>query len=785
MKIEDIEFIQDYGIFQKGVKLDFSNRVDNFIALVGLSGSGKTTLVNLMAKVFGHELMYSWKWCSDIKKIYNEVCKSYNNLDNFLLEDKAKKFIDKEETKMYAYLSKVEEYWSRAITDNMKTTPYSDKINKESFYRGINSIYFLQSNFINIAIASLSLLKESEIDLFLSKNNIKFDFNDNFNFKLYENIRIDNVSSGNAVFNNEIAKTIYENYRIKHDNDIRINDLLFLIEIEDNPEFRSQFGNSKFDFSIVNMRTPKDKAKILFKFLWSVYYQALSKLMAKQFEDGSIANSSHDWLSIDFFTYMNSSVIENLSEGQKKFLILTLIFKVLADENSLILLDEVDVHLDSKLKSMIFKMIKECKGQVILTTHDPVMVSNMPPENVFMLENGKISENQSFARALAETDNCNMLDALGMQGKPYIVVVEGPSDLKIIQRTIEILSNSGKHKQAGSESKDYKDLFENVIFLNLGGTGNIEHFFKDTLPYYMKTNVKKILFLFDRDEAGYNASHIVEKEKKNNNIYDFYLYCEPGKTENDYNTNASHKNCENLFYLEDYVPLDSIEVEGRKATFWDNGKQIPFHVLKDFEDGKKSANKKQDPTFVGPVSFVDGNGIVNNLKIKFEDGSYFSGDITRSKITSIVSSIKNQILNKTDNNYNYNYYRNFKYLVDDILDKLFLSDEEYKVRHCKLYKNEVNNPYNADCIEDMILWETERKMVSASFSQLDKYKEILNKVKDKIGITELDINNPLWSCMYNVIESIKFENGCKIFDCSDKQIEQFRKMYETNNHLVI
>ena len=85
----------------------------------------------------------------------------------------------------------------------------------------------------------------------------------------------------------------------------------------------------------------------------------------------------------------------------------------------------------------------------------------------------------------------------------------------------------------------------------------------------------------------------------------------------------------------------------------------------------------------------------------------------------------------------------------------------------------------------MILWETERKKVSASFSQLDKYKEILNKVKDKIGITELDINNPLWSCMYNVIASIKFENGCRIFDCSDKQIEQFRKMYETNNHLVI
>ncbi len=702
MRIEDIEFIQDYGIFQKGVKLDFSNRVDNFIALVGLSGSGKTTLVNLMAKVFGHELKYSWKWCSDIKKIYNEVCKSYNN-NFFLLEDKAKKFIDKEETKMFVYLSKVEAYsnplkinyvvsdnnyterairkkfldsiimyspiaifghhslnkfyWSRAITDNMKTTPYSDKINEE---RGINSIYFLQSNFINIAIASLSLLKESEIDLFLSKNNIKFDFKDNFNFKLYENIRIDNVSSGNAVFNNEIAKKIYEYYRIEHDNDIRINDLLCLIEIEDNPskyeEFRSQFGNSKFDFSIVKMRTPKDKAKILFKFLWSVYYRALNKHMAKQYEYGSIANSSHDWLSIDFFTYMNPSVIENLSEGQKKFLILTLIFKVLADENSLILLDEVDVHLDSKLKSMIFKMIKECKGQVILTTHDPVMVSNMPPENVFMLENGKISENQSLARALAETDNCNMLDALGMQGKPYIVISEGPSDEKIIKKAIEQLG--------------YDDYFRDVFFLNSGGTGNTEHFFENTLIKFRKNLIKKVLFIYDRDEAGYFGRDVIKKLKKKNAQFDslfitpndlfYYLYTENGKNEKDYE-NVPHSinkkdSFDYFYYLENYVDACNYLYNGEVVQITMNGRILTFNEMKKICPSSKDLKKFDDTN----------NPIIPNCKVKY---GIIEDNLTAITLKNVIDGIKNDVLNKTHKK---EYFNNFIYLLNDILDALGL-----------------------------------------------------------------------------------------------------------------
>ena len=695
MRIEDIEFIKDYGIFQKGVKLDFSNRVDNFIALVGLSGSGKTTLVNLMAKVFGHELMYSWKWCSDIKKIYNEVCKSYNNLD---MEDKAKKFIDKEETKMFAYLRTVEEYsnplkinyvvsdnnyterdirkkfldsiimyspiaifghhslnkfyWSRAITDNMKTTPYSDKINKESFYRGINSIYFLQSNFINIAIASLSLLKESEIDLFLSKNNIKFDFNDNFNFKLYENIRIDNVSSGNAVFNNEIAKTIYENYRIEHNNDIRINDLLCLIEIEDNPskyeEFRSQFGNSKFDFSIVNTRTPKDKAKILFKFLWSVYYQALNKLMAKQYEYGSIANSSHDWLSIDFFTYMNPSVIENLSEGQKKFLILTLIFKVLADENSLILLDEVDVHLDSKLKSMIFKMIKECKGQVILTTHDPVMVSNMPPENVFMLENGKISENQSLARALAETDSCNMLDALGIQGMSYLVISEGPSDEKIIKKAIKELG--------------YDDYFRDVFFLNSGGTGNTEHFFENTLIKISNNLINKVLFIYDRDEAGYGGRKVIYALQKKNSQFnlDSYLYRENGKKESDY-TNKPHsidnkESFDYFYYLENYVDPSNYFYNGEVVQITMNGHVLTFNEMKKICPSSKDLKKFDDTN----------NPIIPNCKVKYGSTEEYLTAIT---LKNVIEGIKSDVLNKLHKK---EYFKNFIYLLNDILDALGL-----------------------------------------------------------------------------------------------------------------
>ena len=72
---------------------------------------------------------------------------------------------------------------------------------------------------------------------------------------------------------------------------------------------------------------------------------------------------------------INGYDFDNLSEGEKKLILIECITKVLGDESSLILLDEPDAHTHIAMKKDLLKLISEFEGQTIMTTHSPMFLN--------------------------------------------------------------------------------------------------------------------------------------------------------------------------------------------------------------------------------------------------------------------------------------------------------------------------------------------------------------------------------------------------------------------------
>ena len=100
---------------------------------------------------------------------------------------------------------------------------------------------------------------------------------------------------------------------------------------------------------------------------------------------------------------------DQLSEGERQLLTVLGLMKFTRDDESLFLLDEPDTHLNPKWKLSYFDQIKEVldhkiegddktawdSSQIILTTHDPIMLTSLHANQIRVLtedDNGKYSK---------------------------------------------------------------------------------------------------------------------------------------------------------------------------------------------------------------------------------------------------------------------------------------------------------------------------------------------------------------------------------------------------------
>lgn len=208
----------------------------------------------------------------------------------------------------------------------------------------------------------------------------------------------------------------------------------------------------------------------------------------------------------------NKIDFDNLSEGEKKLILIECITKVLGDENSLILLDEPDAHTHITMKKDLLKLVSEFEGQTIMTTHSPMFLNKrwegFDENNIYYMYDGKI-ENTEPLKHLADLTNneIDYFEGSFILSSKNILVTEGPYDILYIKHAIEKLAD---------ETPNYKKIKEHVAFMHAGGANNATALYQQTL-YPFINKIQKLVFIFDYDKEGFEGAEKLNEFMTSNN----------------------------------------------------------------------------------------------------------------------------------------------------------------------------------------------------------------------------------------------------------------------------
>ena len=200
--------------------------------------------------------------------------------------------------------------------------------------------------------------------------------------------------------------------------------------------------------------------------------------------------------------------VEQLSEGEKKLILVKTVLEILSDEKTLVLMDEPDAHLHEGRKPALCNMMREYPNrQIVIATHSPIMAQIANEKELLMLEleNGKSTiltdEKIEKIKKLSGTSWDVIGQGMMLRSSRPLVVFEGKTDVMYVKRALEMLK---------SRVTDYASL--NVDFLNANGAGNVKSFI-DNLKAFVPDS-KKIVVFFDRDNAGKDGVQAITGNKK-------------------------------------------------------------------------------------------------------------------------------------------------------------------------------------------------------------------------------------------------------------------------------
>lgn len=193
---------------------------------------------------------------------------------------------------------------------------------------------------------------------------------------------------------------------------------------------------------------------------------------------------------------LNGYSFNDLSEGEKKLILIECITKVLGDEQSLVLLDEPDAHTHIAMKKDLLKLISEFKGQTIMTTHSPMFLNKRwngyNENNVFYMNEGKIEDTQPLKYMANLTDNeVDYFEGAFILSSKKILVVEGKYDDKYLKKAIAVFSE---------KNSKYNKLNDIAIF-SMNGASSAEVIYNQIFSECIN-RIDKLVFLFDYDDGG-------------------------------------------------------------------------------------------------------------------------------------------------------------------------------------------------------------------------------------------------------------------------------------------
>lgn len=237
---------------------------------------------------------------------------------------------------------------------------------------------------------------------------------------------------------------------------------------------------------------------------------------------------------------------DNLSEGEKKLILIECITKVLGEKESLLLLDEPDAHTHIARKKELLDAIETFEGQTILTTHSPVFVNDIYKHHkdcLFHIENGKIITSQ-YINALTKLSagEIDYINGTIVLSSKRLLITEGPYDKRYLEKALDIFCN---------KDEKYKVLRQ-VAIIPSNSASNADTFYRQVIEPQLD-KYEQIVFMFDYDKEGVNGWNGITKIRDPKTKAIFY--------QSDYSeikdTNVKNVNAEATFMVEDLFSPNS------------------------------------------------------------------------------------------------------------------------------------------------------------------------------------------------------------------------------------
>lgn len=310
----------------------------------------------------------------------------------------------------------------------------------------------------------------------------------------------------------------------------------------------------------------------------------------------------------------NGFSAKDLSEGEKKLILIRSVLSFVADENSLILFDEPDANIHEGRKQQIYNLFAEyCKfdRQMVVATHSPILAQLANEKELLMLdhEGGKSTllteEKIDKIKHLTGTSWDVIGQGMMLKSNRPLVVFEGKTDVKYVKRAIDLLKN---------DNPSYDQL--QVDFMSAGGADNMQFFITDLLEVI--PNSKKVIVFFDRDNEGQTGAATLLNlttsdesiahydDVKQNNLTVSFIPYKTGVTGGD-------------FLIEDYFswdktvkPMVDKAIENSHHPF-KNLPKLSSRIKKGLEDKHMSFAKEE---FEGFITLLD-----KIVKLSTEEGT--------------------------------------------------------------------------------------------------------------------------------------------------------------------
>lgn len=451
MKIKSL-FIEEYKNI-KNQTFVFSDN-ENYSLLIGGNGSGKSNLLEAISIIFAYlydnsrTIEFNYKIIFEINGI--EYTREKKNL--LINNEKAKKVTD-------------------IVLPNRVIACYSGEDNRlwKKIYEHFYMRYF--NKVIKRLTQELEMIYINKYSWEIALISLMCSEKENVKKFLLDILGIEDLSSIKINFTFNIDN--YPKYEI---NDI----IKFINRINEGRKNTSEKYMSEIATYDLSQRNNEEYCLMVFKYL---YISSQPKQNEVNKLDKIITSINISIGDINF---------RDLSEGEKKLILVQFINNILCDKNSIILYDEPDshVHIENKQKLLESITSNDTQSHIILSTHSPTFAMSVQCNNSII--NMWKGDNNNAEWSIGNNEIVSKISSnlwhshegfVFLNTKKHIILVEGKYDKIYINKAKQMLSPK------------YDDL--NFEIFPVGGVDSFKHFGIDTLR--LKPGQKIICYL-DKDE---------------------------------------------------------------------------------------------------------------------------------------------------------------------------------------------------------------------------------------------------------------------------------------------